>query len=100
MIEDYVVVNGSGIGGIGGIAGKGLGIGGGIGAFVVWNVKVDTLEVCVLSLSFSYRHIICGSPRSIVMYTNRDMETGNSNNNPQTLQRICRSTIETSSHIP
>ncbi|KAM0125403.1 hypothetical protein ACHAO1_010623 [Botrytis cinerea] len=44
VIEDYVVVNGSGIGGIGGIAGKGLGIGGGIGAFVVWNVKVDTLE--------------------------------------------------------
>ncbi|TGO61757.1 hypothetical protein BOTNAR_0124g00090 [Botryotinia narcissicola] len=44
VIEDYVVVNGSGIGGIEGIAGKGLGIGGGIGAFVVWNVKVDTLE--------------------------------------------------------
>jgi len=56
VIEDYVVVNGSGIGGIEGIAGKGLGIGGGIGAFVVWNVKVDTLEVCVISpriLSFS-----------------------------------------------
>lgn len=58
VIEDYVVVNGSGIGGLGGI-GKaikmgggttggagGMGIGGGIGAFVVWNVKVDTLEVC------------------------------------------------------
>lgn len=57
VIEDYVVVNGSGIGGIGGIAGKGLGIGGGIGAFVVWNVKVDTLEVGVLSLSLSFSHL-------------------------------------------
>ncbi|KAJ8066158.1 hypothetical protein OCU04_005249 [Sclerotinia nivalis] len=43
VIEDYVVVNGSGIGGMGKM-GKGLGIGGGIGAFVVWNVRVDTLE--------------------------------------------------------
>ncbi|CAD6442092.1 681c12d5-9941-4553-b8b0-a262f3ceb2f8 [Sclerotinia trifoliorum] len=47
VIEDYVVVNGSGIGGMAKM-GKGLGIGGGIGggigAFVVWNVRVDTLE--------------------------------------------------------
>lgn len=40
VIDDYVVVNGSGR------MGSGMGISN-IGAFVVWNVRVDTLEVCV-----------------------------------------------------
>lgn len=122
MIEDYVVVNGSGIGGLGGLGkgfagmGKmaggsaggtgGMGIGGGIGAFVVWNVKVDTLEVCsflyfLLFFPFSSSSLfpILTSHLTFGIYINVTVETGHPNNNPQTLQRIRRPPNKTPPYI-